>query len=465
MLTMSTTRALAVVVVLVAASLAGGAYAGYQSGYNESLLKLAPDIQKLTGDVRRLTEINANVTRENEVLRKAAPSIAGKTVRIGYIAPETGTYTATKVFIEKVIQPDLNAYASSLGSGVSFEFIIENAEGKAVTHLELVKNLHNSGVDVFIGGGWTSQGTGSLNYVNANKMLMVSPSSTSPTYALANDRFYRMSPADNALPLALADVIWSYGIEELVIIQRGDSYDDGIVNLMVPIFTANGGALAGPVIRYAAEATEFSDHLMQGSTQAEEAITRMGGDTSRVGVLLLAFDEAPQILKQASQYDALYNLTWFGGDGTAKSQAIIDNSPLEANHIKLFSLLARSPDSIKYTDLEARYVAATGEDFSIYRAYLNDAAWVLAKSILEIGSDNATRVAAALPGVCEDFYGATGWCRLNRYGDRAPPPFDIWYYSAGTVVPSKSLSAATYYPDTGATSWNMGALDFTIKGP
>ena len=44
MLTMSTTRTLAVVVVLVAASLAGGAYAGYQSGYNDSLLKLAPDV-------------------------------------------------------------------------------------------------------------------------------------------------------------------------------------------------------------------------------------------------------------------------------------------------------------------------------------------------------------------------------------------------------------------------------------
>ena len=177
MLTMSTTRTLAVVVVLVAASLAGGAYAGYQSGYNESLLKLAPDIQRLTEINANLTIVNANLTRVNEVLRKAASSIAGKTVKIGYIAQDTATYTSTKVFIEKVIQPDLNAYASSLGSGVSFEFIIENAEGKAATHLELVKNLHNSGVDVFIGGGWTSQGTGSLNYVNANKMLMVSPSS------------------------------------------------------------------------------------------------------------------------------------------------------------------------------------------------------------------------------------------------------------------------------------------------
>jgi len=385
-------------------------------------------------------------------------------VKIGYIAPDTKTYTPTKAFIEKVVQPDLNAYASSLGYGVSFEFVIEDAMGNPNTHLELAQKLHQNKVDVFIGAGWSSHGCATLSYANAKKMLMLSPSSTSPTCAIANDRWYRICPADTALPSALADAIWSYGVKELIIIQRGNSWGDGVVNMLKPLFTANGGSV-GQVVRYPAETTDFCDYLKQGRTQAEEAITRMGGDTSRVGVLLLALDEAPTILKQASQYDALYNLTWFGGDGTAKSQAIIDNSPLEANHIKLFSLLARSPDSIKYTDLEARYVAATGEDFSIYRAYLNDAAWVLAKSILEIGSDNATRVAAALPGVCEDFYGATGWCRLNRYGDRAPPPFDIWYYSPGTVVPSKSLSAATYYPDTRATSWNMGALDFTIKGP
>ena len=308
-------------------------------------------------------------------------------------------------------------------------------------------------------------GCASLSYVNSNKMLMMSWSSTSPTSAIANDRFFRMCPADSALAPAIADVIWSYGIKELVIIQRGDSWADGIVNLMVPEWTRLGGSLAGPKIRYPPESTDFCDYLKTGRTQAEAAIARVGNNTSRVGVLLLAFDEAQQIIRQASQCEVLYNLDWFGGDGTAKSQAIITNSPLEANHLKLFSLLPQEPDTPRYTELESRYVEATGEDFGIQSAYLYDAAWVLARSILAVGSDNATKVTAALPGVCEVYYGATGLCKLNEYGDRAPPPYDVWFYAPGTTAPSESLLARTYNPDTGVTSWNLRSLDFTVPGP
>jgi ABC-type branched-subunit amino acid transport system substrate-binding protein len=181
----------------------------------------------------------------------------------------------------------------------------------------------------------------------------------------------------------------------------------------------------------------------------------MGGDTRKVGVLLLAFDEAHQILKQVSQCEILYNLVWFGSDSTAKSDLITSNSPLEVNHLKLISPLPQTPDTIKYTDLEARYTATTGKAFDIYYAYLNDAAWVLAKSILETGSYNATEVAGVLPNICENFYGASGWCKLNEFGDRAPPPFDIWYYSPGTTASSQSIQAGKYYPDTRTVTWNM----------
>ncbi|HIH88150.1 TPA: ABC transporter substrate-binding protein, partial [Candidatus Bathyarchaeota archaeon] len=205
-----------------------------------------------------------------------------------------------------------------------------------------------------------------------------------------------------------------------------------------------------------AETTDFCPALMEARTLGEEAIARMGGDASKVGVLLLAFDEAAQILKQVSQCEILYNLVWFGADSTAQSTDILRDSPLEANHLKLFSLLPQNPsNSTKYTALKARYEEATNEGFTVYRAYLYDAAWVLAKSILETGSDNATRVAEALPSICESHYGATGWCRLNEYGDRAPPPFGIWYYAPGATTPSVCLQAGIYNLDTRSTTWNV----------
>jgi len=444
---------LVIVAALVISSLVGGSYIGYQRGYAESAQVTKPDLENMVSEIQTLMETNANITTENDALRNAVSEITGRTVKIGYIASESNTYTQTKVFMETVVQPDLNAYAASLGLGVDFEFVTYDAMGQANTHLEYVQKLHNSDVNMFIGSGWSSQGCASLSYVNANKMLMISPSSTSPTLAIANDRFFRMCSADTATSPALADIIWSYGIKELVIIQRGDSWGDGVVNLFTPIFTAKGGTVS-QVVRYPAEETDFCPSLQVARTRGEEAIARMGGDTGKVGVLLLAFDEAPIILRQVSQCEILYNLVWFGADGTAKSPNILSDTPIQANHLKLFSLLTQKPNSTKYIDLARRYTAATGVEFSVFRAYLYDAAWVLAKTIIETGSDNATRVAAVLPSVCESHYGATGWCKLNEFGDRAPAPFDIWYYTLGTTKPSVCLQAGTYYPDTRVTIWN-----------
>ena len=450
---LSKTMMTAVIAVLVVSSLVGGTYVGYQRGYADSAQSTNPDQERMVSEIQTLMETNANITAENDALRKSVSSIAGKTVKIGYIASDTTTYTATKAFMEQVVQPDINLYASGLGLDVGFEFIILDAQGQAQKHLEHVQQLRSEGVDIFIGAGWSSQGCATLSYANANKMLMMSPSSTSPTLAIARDSFFRMCPADTALPPTLADVLWDYGIKEVVVIQRGDSWGDGIINLFKPAFTANGGAVS-EIVRYPAETTDFCPSLMEARTLGEEAIARMGGDTSKVGVLLLAFDEASQILKAVSQCEILYNLTWFGADSTARSANITANAPIEANHLKLYSLLAQMPDSTRYNDLKAQYEAATGKDFSIYRAYLYDAAWVLAKTILETGSDDATRVAAALPSVCENHYGVTGWCKLDEYGDRAPPTYDIWYYAPGATAPSVSALAGNYYPDTRVTNWS-----------
>jgi branched-chain amino acid transport system substrate-binding protein len=453
------------IVVIVAASMLAGVFTGYQIGYQSLQRELTPEVQRLSLALQ-------NTTAENDALRKDIPSISGRTVKIGYIAPTTdpypippsGTimpaYSTAKPFIEKVIQPDLDAYAASLGRDVRFEFVLMDAKGQANTHLELVQQLKSMGVNIFIGGGWSSQADSAMSYVKTSNMLMMSPSSTSPNLAVAGDRFFRMCPADGALGPALASVIWSFGVKEVVIIQRGDSWGDGLVGLLVPKFTSLGG-LAGQKIRYPAEATDFREYLQQANVMAEEAIAREGSDRSRVGVLLLAYDEAATILKQVSQYDVLYNLTWFGGDATAKSLSVAEGAPLEANHLKLFSPLARAPDSALFRKLGERFVEATGTDFSVYYANLYDTAFVLVRTILETGSDNATEVTAALPGVCESTYGASGWLRLNEYGDRAPPPFDIWYYSSD-AKPGGSQVAGVYDPETGTVVWYTNRKDTVI---
>ena len=446
-------KTLAIIVILVAAALGIGAYIGNISAPN------------LDSQVKQLTELNARLTSENEALKKAMPSIAGKTVKIGYIASNTSILKATQPFIEKIIQPDLNSYAEKLGNNVTFEFIIEDANGQANIALEKIQSFKRMGVNFVIGLEWSSQICASIAYANVNKILMVSSSSVSPSCAIANDMVFRMCPADTSLPSALAEVIWSYGIKELVIIERGDSFGDGVVYLLKPAYNGKGGAIADPAVRYRHNTTDFADYLQQANNQIEAALVSQGGDASRVGVLLLAYDEASLILKQASQYPALYGATWIGADRTAQSQAIIEGAPLEANHVKLLSLLAQKPSTSKYTELENRYTAIADDKFTIYRAYLYDAAWVVAKSILETGSYDAEKVAAILPSLCDDFHGVSGWCRLNEYGDRVPPPYDVCYYAPGVGKPSESYVVGTYNPDTKEITWITVALNPPSTGP
>jgi len=472
---MSKTGISAIIAVVLIASLSGGLYYGYNLGASDSQQQLIPVINQLNTTV-------ANITAENAALRQSLPSISHKTIKIGYIAPDTNPWTSTttyapyltqapvyttaKPFIEKVILPDINAYARDLGVDTRFEFVIMDAKGQANTHLSLIQELKQSGVDIFIGSGWSSQACSSMSYVNVNKMLMVSPSSTSPSCAVANDRFFRMCPVDGYLGSALADIVWSYGIKELVIIQRGDSYGDGLTNILVPEYAKLGGF--SQLIRYPFEtqmSDDFCPYLLEGRDQAQEAISRMGGDIGRVGVLLIALDEAARVIQQAAQCDVLYNLTWFGSDTVAKSSTISTEAPMEANHLKLFSPFAEEPDSLRYLEVKARCQNVTGGVFNVYYAYLYDAAFTLARSILETGSDNATEVAAAFPEICENTMGVSGWLKLNEFGDRAQPPYTIWYYAPGAASPSDNYIAGIFRTDINQTIWNTRTSDYIVRGP
>jgi hypothetical protein len=150
--------------------------------------------------------------------------------------------------------------------------------------------------------------------------------------------------------------MWAAGVKSIVIFQRGDSWGDGIVNLLVPIWEQKGGNVAGDIVRYAAESTEFSNYLTLADATVAAAVTANGGEKQRVGVIILSFDEIPVILKQASSYDNIYNVHWWGSDGTAKSQRAMDDAPEEANHIGIYSFLSRGCD-FEFIDLQTRYTA------------------------------------------------------------------------------------------------------------
>jgi ABC-type branched-subunit amino acid transport system substrate-binding protein len=169
---------------------------------------------------------------KNLKLKQPIKKVLGTTVRIGYISSNTVGLETSVPYLTEIIEPDLNEYADKLGYNTGFEFIILDAEGDAQTHLDQVMYLKSIGVNLFIGGLWSGQASGSLDYVNENDMLMWSSSSTGSWLAIENDNLYRMCPTDNVQGPAIAEAMGSYGVGAVVVIQRGDGWGYGLYDAM-----------------------------------------------------------------------------------------------------------------------------------------------------------------------------------------------------------------------------------------
>lgn len=388
-----------------------------------------------------------------------------KTIKIGVISSDTGTYDTLVTLYTEIIEPDINEYLARLPRRrlqrkPELEFLFADAEGQASVHLEMVQVFHEMGVDLIIGGRWSSQAQASLDYVNANNMLLFSPSSTSPLLAIPDDNLFRLCPDDTKQAPAIAEMLWSWGIEAVIVIQRGDAWADGIYNILETEYPARGGVILER-IRYSTQVTDFSSYLATAEAEAADAVGVYGAE--HVGVLIISFSEAVTIVAQAVDFPTIYGLYWFGSDGTAMLLAFLTDVPEEADHLKVFSTSPAPEYSLKFNEMYDRYFELTSQPLGYYRACDIDIAWIIVQAVLDTRSTDPTDIINVIPNVTSRYFGYSGWCLLNEAGDRYTSNYDIW--GCGYVDSEPSHIKYGYYDSTtGQVFWDEDALGFTPPG-
>jgi len=400
-------------IVLLVVGLVVGAGAGYFMAPKETVVEDGGDGGTVTVEV--------------------AP-LAGTNIQLGYISSTTVGLETAVPLVEDIMAADYNDYLDKLGMDTTVEFLIDDATGQAAVHLEKVQGYKSMDVNVFIGGGWSSQAQAALSYCNDNDMLMWSSSSTSPLLAIADDNLFRMCPTDLIQAPAIAEMLWSAGIEAVILIQRGDAWADGIYNYLEPAYTAKGGVILEK-IRYAGEATEFANYLQTAEDIAEDAVAEYGAE--HVGVEIISFAEFVVMMSQAQDFPTVYDLTWFGSDGTTLSQQACDDAPEAVTNLKVHSTYAAPADSDKFNDLYDRYFALVAQPFGYYSACSYDIGWVLMESMMNTQSLDATVLIPVQHRTAYNNFGASGWNQLNEDGDRYGSNYQIWsyHYEGDVVVP------------------------------
>jgi ABC-type branched-subunit amino acid transport system substrate-binding protein/PKD repeat protein len=366
-----------------------------------------------------------------------------KTVEIGVIAPDGLNEYAG---IISIANDDINDYVASKGLDYSFQYVLEDARGQPAIQLEHIQNFRAMGIDLLIGGGWTSQA--SLSFINENDMLLFSPSST--TYGLGiPDNLFRLTPSDRWYALAQADAMWTWGIKAAIVLYPSERV--GVFNQFVEDFEDKGG-MATRGQGYEPGTSDFNDIFSELDGNAQQLIDAFGN--VHVGLLSLttSTEELMNMIEDAKNFDHIYSLNWFSLGGLRQPQSVIDALPSEAEHLKLFSVESQILDTPNARDVEDRFVSMMGMPFTLYTANLYDICWIYALSIFSTDATDAATIKRVLPEIAAGYNGITGTCELDENGDRAPHVFDIWGVEevGGTL---QSVKDAYYDHSAEETTW------------
>ena len=350
-------------------------------------------------------------------------------IDIGYIVSTTASLETCVPFFKQIIEPDINEYVKSLGQNFTFNFVIKSGDGHREIHLEKVKELKSQGINVFLGGLYSSQAQAALDYVNENDMLMVSPSSTSPLLAIPDDRLYRICPTDYDLVNPLVEMFDAWGSEAIIVVQRGDSWADGIYDDFEDGWLDRGKVIIER-IRYSAEVTEFSTVLAELDGLIAENAEEYGYE--RISVLTLMFSELVVLVSQTPDYPDTRKVVWMRVDsGGCGGGGMLDDTYGLWKDLGLFAAYGNPiSEGPIWESLDARFTELVDQPAGYFTGTKYDAAWLIALSIIQTGSTEAGVIARALPEVAGSYYGATGSCELDENGDRMsssyhiPGPFD-----------------------------------------
>jgi branched-chain amino acid transport system substrate-binding protein len=364
---------------------------------------------------------------DTETVTVEVEPLAGKTVRIGQITSTTANLEWDTPFIDEIIKEDLNEFADKLGYDVTFEILNDDAEGQAAVHLAKVQSFKAMDISLVVGGRWSSQASAALGYVTENNILLWSPSSTMQTLAIPDDNLYRMCPADRVQAKAVAEMLWTWGIEAIICIQRADAWADGLYNLVLEEFPALGGYVDDAHrARWAAEVTEFSSYLASVEEAAKDLVAEYGAEHVAIFNIMFGTDGSV-VLSQSEDYPTLYDeVMWFGTDGTAIEKLIQDNAPVQAAHVINPSTNAAPGMSQAYLSLLNRYQDVTGRNLGYYDTCVYDIFSVLQESILVAQSTDPMDLIPLQTPIAYGTWGAAGWARLDENGDRQFANYDIW---------------------------------------
>jgi ABC-type branched-subunit amino acid transport system substrate-binding protein len=368
---------------------------------------------------------------------------------VGAILPFTGSFSSIgkpiKVALEKA-EYDVNKHFEDINSSSHFTLLMADSKTSPEESLVAIKKLHKNGAKIIVGPAIGNTVNAAKEYADANNIILISYSSTSPLLSIKGDNLFRLVPDDTNQGKIVAERMISDGIKVIVPIWRGGIYGNELYKSTKSYFEKIGGKVEEGV-NYKPYTGKFATSLHRINflmwNQALEklnaivsdAVKKYGADS--VAVYAISFDEITPILIQSTLYEDLGKVRWYGSDKIAQNHQIIKNvdSASFAMKVNLSNpLYSIDSESKKFHDLKEVLEKQLHEVSSItYPALAYDSYWIASLSLDKnstLNHDNNENLTKSFKEIlvetAESFDGISGKIKLNKAGDRIGGNYDFW---------------------------------------
>jgi len=350
-------------------------------------------------------------------------------VKIGALMSMSGrlaTFGENELLAAEFAAEHVNEVLAAAGADWTIKIEVEDTQTDPAICLEKVESFNARGIKLMVGPLSSSELGNIMGYLDENKMIAISQSSTASSLAIPDDFTFRFCPGDVlGQGPAIGRIMWDDGIRYVVPCWSGDDWGDGLKESAKDKFVGLGGEF-DEGIRYVPTAPEFSAEASQLNNLVSDAIATYGAD--KVGVLNIAFEEVTLLFTACSEYPALSSVTWYGSDGTATSQAMLDDPTVAefAAEVSYPCTIFAPSETPKYQALKAHGMAELGRELDSYSYAVYDVVLAYAYSLMVVDTYDAEAVKEVLPMVTESLYGASGNIQLDAAGDRKAGDYFIW---------------------------------------
>jgi len=366
------------------------------------------------------------------VMAPAAPEVGlSGDVTIVFLCPLTGvlsTYGENSKAAAELAASEVNQWLEARGEAWKLNLVVEDTATDPTTALSKLKSWHGKGVQFFIGPMSSSEVKEVKSYADANKLLVVSPSSTSPALSVAGDYIFRFCPDDTIQGPAIAKLMWEAGVKHVIATWRGDAWGDGLKDATEEAFEELGGTVYDEHnVRYDPAKTDFPSEAEMLKNAVEDLIAD-GIPKEEIGILAISFEEIVPYMEDASAHPILKEIKWFGSDGTCLLSSLVEHATAApfASQVNFTNTIFAPGVSPKFEAVKEHVEEVLGRSPDSYAYATYDIVWCLALALDIVDEYNAEKVRDVLPMVVKNYFGASGWFELNENGDRAFADYNLW---------------------------------------